>query len=157
MSHVVLLLRSTALWRGDVDAAAQSRWSGGVVSRTITARTVAVRDTILAVLRSEWPLPISTGDVLLGMAGTGGGCNRPLQTDGQCQLLSGSSCRAWCWYSPVYAQLRALSRLGLVEQVRRPDMRSAYWRYVPDDQSDTYFNNVIDGLEDVDCDEYDQY
>lgn len=36
-------------------------------------------------------------------------------------------------------------------------MRSAYWRYVPDDQSDTYFNNVIDGLEDVDCDEYDQY
>lgn len=70
MSHVVLLLRSTALWRGDVDAAAQSRWSGGVVSRTITARTVAVRDTILAVLRSEWPLPISTGDVLLGMAGT---------------------------------------------------------------------------------------
>lgn len=113
------------------------------MSRTVTARTVAVRDKILAILRSEWPLPITTGAVLLGMAGARGSCNRPLRTDGECQLRSGSSCRAWCWYGPVYAQLRALSRLGLVEQIQQPDMRSAYWRYVPDDQSDAYFNAVL--------------
>lgn len=119
------------------------------MTRTVTARTVVVRHKILAILRSEWPLPTSTRDVLLGMAQAGGSCNRPLRTDGQCRSFAESNCRAWCWYSPVYAQLRALSRLGLVEQVRRPDMRSAFWRYVSDDQSDTYFNSAVPYLEDA--------
>ncbi|UQX13658.1 hypothetical protein [Candidatus Mycobacterium methanotrophicum] len=130
-------------WNSGIDVGLPARWSC-IVSRTVTARTVAVRHTILAVLRSEWPLPVPTGTVLLGMAEAIGSCNRPLRADAECRLLSsGSSCRAWCWYGPVYAQLRALSRLGLAEQIRRSEMPSAYWRYVPDDRSDSYFNAAV--------------
>lgn len=119
------------------------------MSRPVTARTAAARKQILAILRTEWPLPIPTGAVLLGMA-KAHNCNRPPRTDGW--PVPGASPierRAWCWYGPAYAQLRALARLGLVEQVRRPHMRSAYWRYVPDDQSDAHFNAVLAELEDA--------
>jgi hypothetical protein len=117
--------------------------------RTASPRTVAIRDQLLAILRAEYPMPLSTNDILLKMANGGQNCDSYLSTDGRCARPE--RCRAWCWYSRVYPQLVALINLKLVERIRPPEMRAAYWRYVPDDQDDGHFNAIINAMEDTDA------
>lgn len=90
-----------------------------------SARTVAIRDQILAALRTEWPLPISTRRV--------------------CELLGAHR------YSQtghrIYPQLCALDRLGLVERIH-PDTgcRDVFWRFLGD-PTDADLNAVIDAID----------
>lgn len=130
------------------------------MSRTPTARTVAIRDQILSILRAEHPLPITTNDILVKLANAGENCNSPRGrrrdvvakgAGATCHDWSGrwagrDGCPAWCWYQPVYPQLVALMRLGLVERIRRDDHRSAFWRYVEND-TDEQFNAIVDQME----------
>lgn len=87
-----------------------------------SARTVAMRDQILAALRTEWPLPVSTRQV--------------------CELLGANrydqlGCR-------IYPQLCALDRSGLVERVRRDsDCRDVYWRF-GGDPTDADLNAAVE-------------
>lgn len=113
------------------------------MSRTATARTVALRDQLRAILRAESPLPLSTNEVLLRIANGGKNCNSTFTDEHRCPR---EACSAWCWQSPVYPQLVALMRLGLVERIRPEGMRRAYWRYVGDHQADASFNAVIERL-----------
>lgn len=90
-----------------------------------SARTVAIRDQILAALRAEWPLPISTRRV--------------------CELL-GAHRYDETGYR-IYPQLCALDRLGLVERIRRgPDCRDVFWRFLGD-PTDADFNAAVDAVE----------
>jgi len=125
------------------------------MARTPTARTLAVRGQLLVILRAEHPLPISTSDVLLRMANDHRNCTRRLDgfgnpTRGLCPYRPPEKCRAWCWYDPVYPQLCALMRLGLVERIRRDGMRCVYWRYV-ETETDEAFNAIVDALEATDA------
>jgi hypothetical protein len=88
-------------------------------------RTVALRDQILAALRTEWPLPISTRRV--------------------CELL-GAHRYDETGYR-VYPQLRALARLGLVECVRldRSEFRDVFWRSA--EPTDAELNALINATE----------
>jgi hypothetical protein len=97
----------------------------GTVMGRPSARTVAIRDQILAALRTEWPLPISTRHV--------------------CELL-GAHRYDETGYR-VYPQLCALDRLGIVERVRRgADCRDVFWRFLGD-PTDTEFNAAVDAVE----------
>lgn len=89
------------------------------------ARTVAIRDQILAALRAQWPSPISTRRV--------------------CELLHATR------YDEtglrIYPQLCALDRMGLVERIRRePDCRDVFWRFLGDPTDDD-LNAVVDAME----------
>ncbi|BBN50824.1 hypothetical protein [Mycobacterium avium] len=76
-----------------------------------SARTVAIRDQILAALRAEWPLPVSTRRI--------------------CELL-GAHRYDETGYR-VYPQLCALDRLGVVERIRRgAECRDVFWRFLGD-------------------------
>lgn len=89
-----------------------------------SARTVALRDQIVAALRGEWPLPVSTRRV--------------------CELL-GANRYDETGYR-VYPQLCALDRLGVVERIRRgADCRDVFWRFLGD-PSDDDLNVVVDGM-----------
>ena len=101
-----------------------AKQSGNAMGRPC-ARTVAIRDQILAVLRAEWPLPISTRRVceLLG-------ANRYDETGRR-----------------VYPQLCALGRMGLVERIRLgAECRDVFWRF-GGDPSDADLNAAVDALE----------
>lgn len=90
-----------------------------------SARTVAIRDQVLAALRTEWPLPISTRRV--------------------CELL-GAHRYSETGYR-IYPQLCALDRLGLVERIRRAaSCRDVFWRFLGD-PTDTDLNAVIDAID----------
>lgn len=90
-----------------------------------SARTVAIRDQILAALRTEWPLPISTRRV--------------------CELL-GAHRYSETGYR-IYAQLCALDRLGIVERIRRDaGCRDVFWRFLGD-PTDADLNAVIDAID----------
>lgn len=85
-------------------------------------RTVAIRDQILAALRVEWPLPISTRRV--------------------CELLGAS--RYDETGHRIYPQLCALDRMGIVERIRRePDCRDVFWRFLGD-PTDDELNAAVD-------------
>lgn len=87
-----------------------------------SARTVAMRDQILAALQTEWPLPVSTRRVCELM-----GAHRYDET----------GCR-------IYPQLCALDRLGVVERIRRDnDCRDVFWRFLGD-PTDTDLNVAVD-------------
>lgn len=89
-----------------------------------SARTVAMRDQILAALRTEWPLPVSTRRV--------------------CELL-GAHRYDETGYR-VYPQLCALDRLGIVERIRRdPDCRDVFWRFLGD-PTDAELNAAVDAI-----------
>ncbi|QFS94622.1 hypothetical protein FIV07_28005 (plasmid) [Mycobacterium sp. THAF192] len=90
-----------------------------------SARTVALRDQIVAALRTEWPLPVSTRHL--------------------CELL-GARRYDETGYR-VYPQLCALARLGVVERIRRePECRDVFWRF-QGDPTDADLNAVVDALE----------
>jgi hypothetical protein len=90
-----------------------------------SARTVAIRDQILAALRTEWPLPISTRRV--------------------CELL-GAHRYSETGYR-IYPQLCALDRLGLVERLRRDaGCRDVFWRFLGD-PTDAELNAVVDAID----------
>jgi hypothetical protein len=81
-----------------------------------------MRGQILAVLRTEWPLPASTRRV--------------------CELLGAN--RYDQLGSRIYPQLCALDRSGLVERVRRDsDCRDVYWRF-GGDPTDADLNAAVD-------------
>jgi hypothetical protein len=133
------------------------------VSGRILARSVAVRDQLLAILReSDEPLP--TPKILVRMANEGRNCNGPRR-----RACDRWPCRAWCWSTPgplgppLYQQLCALEKLGLIKRVQYPNAESiakavaagnvydhvmsawprcVYWGYV-DTETDTYFNGVL--------------
>ncbi len=87
-----------------------------------SARTVAMRDQILAALRAEWPLPISTRRVCELM-----GAHRYDQTGYR-----------------IYPQLCALDRLGVVERIRRDDdCRDVFWRFLGD-PTDADLSTAVD-------------
>lgn len=71
-----------------------------------SARTVAIQDQVLAVLRDEWPLPISTIQL--------------------CERVGASR------YSDVgriaYRVLNRLAKRGQVERIRLDGHYSVYWR-----------------------------
>ncbi|MEW5810295.1 MAG: hypothetical protein AB1925_12660 [Actinomycetota bacterium] len=123
------------------------------MGRRPMAKTIALRDQIISVLRAEHPMPISTNDVLIKVANEGRNCNSVRTTDGTCHDWTGrwalrDGCPAWCWHSRVYPQLRALTALGLIEQVPMPEMLHAYWRYVETDD-DAAMNATLAALEGV--------
>lgn len=90
-----------------------------------SARTIAIRDQILAALRTEWPLPISTRRV--------------------CELL-GAHRYSETGYR-IYAQMCALDRLGLVERIRRDvGCRDVFWRFLGD-PTDADLNAVVDAID----------
>ncbi|SHQ49021.1 Uncharacterised protein [Mycobacteroides abscessus subsp. massiliense] len=90
-----------------------------------SARTVAMRDQILAALRTEWPLPISTRRV--------------------CEML-GAGRYDETGYR-VYPQLCALDRLGVIERIRRdPDCRDVFWRFLGD-PTDADLSAVVDAID----------
>ncbi len=90
-----------------------------------SARTVAMRDQILAALRTEWPLPISTRRV--------------------CELL-GAHRYDETGYR-VYPQLCALDRLGLIERIRRDaDCRDVFWRFLGE-PTDADLNAAVDAVD----------
>lgn len=132
-------------------------------------RTVAVRDQILAILR-EAADPLPTPQILVAMSNGGRHCNGPHNQE--CRS-PGGDCPAWWWCTPgphgppVYPQLRALERLGLVARAQYPnpdsiaraiaagnlyhhivdaDSRCVFWRYV-DTESDDALNEVLGALE----------
>lgn len=87
-----------------------------------SARTVAMRDQILAALRTEWPLPVSTRRV--------------------CELLGAHRYDETGYRA--YPQLCALDRLGVVESIRRdPDCRDVFWRFLGD-PTDADLNAAVD-------------
>lgn len=89
-----------------------------------SARTVALRDQIVAALRGEWPLPVSTRRV--------------------CELLGANRYDETGFR--VYPQLCALDRLGVVERIRRGvDCRDVFWRFVGD-PTDADLNAIVDGV-----------
>ena len=110
------------------------------------------RDQILAIL-CDADDPLSTPQILVQLGNGGANCNKP--THLECRSPGG--CPAWCWSTPgpqgppVYPQLRALERVGLVARVHYPnpgsiakaiaagdlcghlvsaDSRCVYWQYV---------------------------
>lgn len=90
-----------------------------------SARTVAMRDQILAALRTEWPLPISTRRV--------------------CELL-GARRYDETGYR-VYPQLCALDRLGVVERIRHDtDCRDVFWRFLGDPTA-ADLNAAVDAID----------
>jgi len=98
--------------------------TGAVMGRP-SARAVAIRDQILAALRTEWPLPISTRRV--------------------CELL-GAHRYDETGYR-VYPQLCALDRLGVVERIRRgAEYRDVFWRFLGD-PTDSDLNAAVDAVE----------
>lgn len=123
------------------------------MSRHPTPRTIAIRDQVLAILRDAHPAAVSTPEVLLAVANGGAACNsyQARRGDGGCWRGWGqhplARCMAYCWHGAVYPQLRALAALGFVEHVPEPQYRYVSWRYVQDDQSDAYFNKVLEGTE----------
>lgn len=83
-----------------------------------------MRDQILAALRTEWPLPVSTRKV--------------------CELL-GAHRYDETGYR-VYPQLCALDRLGIVERIRRdPECRDVFWRFLGD-PTDAELNAAVDAI-----------
>jgi hypothetical protein len=121
------------------------------MARTPCARTVALRDQIVAILRAEHPLPIATMEILKRMANEGRNCGTDYNNpDLTCvsNHWPPAECAGWCWHARVYSQLRAMVRLELVEHLSVPDMRCVYWRYVPT-ADDTAANALLDSLEDV--------
>ncbi len=90
-----------------------------------TARTVALRDRIVAALRAEWPLPVSTRRV--------------------CELL-GAHRYDETGYR-IYPQLCALDRMGVIERIRRDaDCRDVFWRFLGD-PSDADLNAAVEAVE----------
>lgn len=90
-----------------------------------SARTVAIRDQILAALRTEWPLPVSTRRV--------------------CELL-GARRYDETGYR-IYPQLCALDRLGVVERIRRgAECRDVFWRFCGD-PTDAELNAAVDAMD----------
>ena len=90
-----------------------------------SARTVAIRDQILAALRAEWPLPVSTRRV--------------------CELL-GARRYDETGYR-IYPQLCALDRLGVVERIRRgAECRDVFWRFCGD-PTDAELNAAVDAMD----------
>lgn len=93
---------------------------------SVAARTVAVRRRMLEVL-SMADDPLSTPQVCRLLADAGRNCNHYLARGRRCAdpyLARGEVCRASCWHQPVYPQLRALERLGLVARVHYPNRES---------------------------------
>jgi hypothetical protein len=122
------------------------------MGRTPSPRTIAIRDRILAILRANDPLPMSTPEVLRAMANRGTSCDSHLSTDGHCPPrrwapYDPQNCQGWCWHGAVYPQLRILAHLGLVEHIKVPGHLCVYWRYI-DQESDAYFNAAIAAMED---------
>ena len=132
------------------------------MSRTPTARSVALRNDLLVGLRAA-EKPQSTPQILTRVANHGRNCAsaRPACPDVD-------QCRALCWHQRIYPQLRALERAGLIARVRYPnphsineaiargqlrqhlaaaDSRYAYWQYVDADNDDA-LNALLDALED---------
>ncbi len=90
-----------------------------------SARTVAIRDQILAALRTEWPLPVSTRRV--------------------CELL-GARRYDETGYR-IYPQLCALDRLGVVERIRRgAECRDVFWRFCGD-PTDAELSAAVDAMD----------
>lgn len=90
-----------------------------------SARTVAVRDQILAALRTEWPLPVSTRRV--------------------CELL-GARRYDETGYR-IYPQLCALDRLGVVERIRcGAECRDVFWRF-SGDPTDAELSAAVDAMD----------
>lgn len=137
------------------------------------ADTADVHRRLLAIL-GEAGQPLPTPEILVRMADQGHRCNGP--HGGQCRDWPGRSggfydhCPAWCWTTPgprgtpVYPQLRALERRGLIERVHHPNAESitaavaagkltehlesaqsgcVYW-FLADTESDDYFNAAVD-------------
>jgi hypothetical protein len=162
--------------RGDVDVVeSESRDLSGpqgmdaVMSRTPSARTVAIRDQLLAIMRAA-EHPLSTPQIHVRIATGGRNCNTP---NGQCRNTGRCPGRCWCTSGPqgppVYPQLCTLERLGLVARVHYAnpdsithaipqgrlrqhlagaDSRAVDWRYV-DTAADTAVNALLDALEDA--------
>jgi hypothetical protein len=112
------------------------------MSRKPMPYTVAIRDRILAILRDEAPLPISTPRIRELMANGGQSCASYMSVDGTCPETAGTDCGGWCWLL-VYPNLRAMVELGLVEQVKVPNHRVVYWRYV-EQETNAQFNAVLE-------------
>lgn len=90
-----------------------------------SARTVALRDQIVAALRTEWPLPISTRRV--------------------CELL-GAHRYDETGYR-IYPQLCALDRMGVIERIRRDaECRDVFWRFLGD-PTDADLNAAVEAVE----------
>lgn len=104
--------------------------------------TVAVRRRLLEIL-AQADEPMSTPDVLVAMSRRAG-CNDP-DTTPVCRFAGDprGSCPAWCWQQPVYPQLRAMAKLGLVQRIRVPDHRCVYWQRV-DNETDEAMNRLLD-------------
>lgn len=93
-----------------------------------STRTVALRDQIVAALRAEWPLPVSTRHV--------------------CEML-GAHRYDETGYR-VYPQLCALERLGVVERIRgEADCRDVFWRFLGD-PTEAELNAAVDAMESPD-------
>lgn len=120
------------------------------MASTPTPRTVALRDRILLILRDNWPLPISTREVLRAMTNGGNSCNSYNADRGQCprptSLRPDEPCFGWCWQQAVYPQLRAMEHLGLVELVRIEGHRAVYWRYV-EQETDREVDAILAAME----------
>lgn len=87
-----------------------------------SARSVALRDQILAALRTQWPLPTSTRHI--------------------CELL-GAQRYDETGYR-IYPQLCALDRLGVVERIRGDaECRDVFWRFAGD-PTDVEMNAAVD-------------
>lgn len=107
------------------------------MARTASPRTVAVRDQLLAILRAEYPMPLSTNEILVRISNGGRNCDSYLASDRQCdhKYTPPPNCPAWCWHSRAYVQLTALTNINHVERLRLDEMRCVYWRYVPDNET----------------------
>lgn len=112
------------------------------MGRQPQAGTVQVRRHLLVIL-AEADEPMSTPDVLVAMSRRVG-CNGT-ETKPVCRFAGDrrGSCPAWCWNRPVYPQLRAMAKLGLVQRIRVPDHRCVYWQRV-DNETDEAMNNLLD-------------
>ena len=96
------------------------------MSRHTDPRNIALRDQILAALREE-AAAVSTERTCKMIAAN-------------CCIHANTPCAAdrcgWRrWRLPVYSQLIAMSRLGLVEKTNVDGRMDVYWRYLPSDDA----------------------
>lgn len=94
-------------------------------------RTISLREQLVTVLAGA-ERPLSTGEIMIGLAEEGQRCDSSRTVQGGCAHgwanRYGSTCSGGCWHSRAYPQLRALERLGVISHVPRTDSSPcAHW------------------------------
>jgi hypothetical protein len=97
---------------------------------SLTARSIALADQILATLADEGGLPISTMDLWRKISPY-----RP-RPERLAAEAAGEYVPPQVPYGAVLNALNRLARRGEVEKITVPDMRSRYWRRWPEGDRD---------------------